>query len=255
MKFRESKTFLTMHKRLETAISDYSMINEGDHVVAALSGGKDSSMLLRLMARDKIMLRSKFRLSACFIRQGFKNDDEKENYLRELCRRNGVEMHVTQRNLEKDLRESSESRNICYTCSRFRRMELFKIAEKIGAKVIAFGHHRDDFIQTLLMNIFLSSQIGSMNPNNPFFGGKMRLIRPMVYIHEFQIRKEANDTGLKTFENDCKYSEKNNREWVKDLLKELYQKDPAIKKSLFRSLFTYDPDYLLKKPSKDSVIK
>ena len=255
MKIRESRTFLNMHKRLELAIKDYNMVREGEKVLVALSGGKDSSMLFRLMARDKVKVREKFSVEACFVRQGFENDDEKEAYLRKLCDDLEIKMHVAERSLEKDLTESSESRNPCYTCSRFRRMELFRVAEKIGSTVVAFGHHRDDFIQTLLMNMFLSSQIGSMNPSNPFFGGKMRLIRPMVYIHEYQIRKEARDTGLKTFENDCKHGEKNNREWVKELLKELYKKDPAIKKSLFRSLFTYDPDYLLKKPSKDSVIK
>lgn len=255
MRERESKTFLNMHKRIELAIADYDMIKEGDKILVALSGGKDSSMLLRLMARRKIKVQEKFSVEACFVRQGFANDDEKENYLRQLCDNLEIKMHVAERSLEKDLNESTESRNPCYTCSRFRRMELFKVAEKADAEVVAFGHHRDDFIQTLLMNMFLSSQIGSMNPNNPFFGGKMRLIRPMVYIHEYQIRKEAKETGLQTFENDCKYGEKNNREWVKDLLGDLYKKDPAIKKSLFRSLFTYDPDYLLKKPSKNSVIK
>lgn len=255
MREKESKTFLNMHKRLELAIADYDMIKEGDKILVALSGGKDSSMLLKLMARKKIKVKENFSVEACFVKQGFVNDDEKETYLRELCNENEINFHVVERSLEKDLNESPESKNACYTCSRFRRMELFRVAEKAGAKVVAFGHHRDDFIQTLLMNMFLSSQIGSMNPNNPFFGGKMRLIRPMVYIHEYQVRKEAKDTNLKTFENDCKYGEKNNREWVKELLSDLYQKDPAIKKSLFRSLFSYDPDYLLKKPSKNSVIK
>jgi len=255
MKWKESKTFLTMHKRLENAILDYGMVKEGDHIVVALSGGKDSSMLLRLMARKKIIIRENYKLSACFVRQGFENDDEKEEYLREFCKDLEVDLYVVERSLEKDLTESSQSRNKCYTCSRFRRMELFRLAQEIGAKVVAFGHHRDDFIQTLLMNMFLSSQIGSMKPNNPFFGGKMRLIRPMLYIHEYQIKKEAKETQLKTFDSGCKYSQHNNREWVKDLLKDLYKRDPAIKKSLFRSLFTYDTDYLLKKPSKDSVIK
>lgn len=255
MKLRESKTFLTMHKRLENAILDYGMIKDGDHIVVALSGGKDSSMLLRLMARKKIIIRENYKLSAGFIRQGFENDDEKENYLRQLCKDLKVDLHVVERSLEKDLKESPESKNACYTCSRFRRMELFRLAEKIGAKVVAFGHHRDDFIQTLLMNMFFSSQIGSMNPNNPFFGGKMRLIRPMLYIHEYQIRKEANETEIKSFDSGCEYSKHNNREWVKDLLKDLYKRDSGIKKSLFRSLFSCDPDYLLKKPSKNSVIK
>jgi len=255
MRIKESKIFLNMHKRLENAINDYGMIDDGDHIVVALSGGKDSSMLLRLMSRKKIMVKENFKLSACFIRQGFHNDGEKEEYLKEICEDHGVEFHVVERSLEKDLLESKESKSVCYTCSRFRRMELFRLAEKIGAKTLAFGHHRDDFIQTLLMNMFLSSQIGSMKPNNPFFGGKMKLIRPMVYIHEYQVRKEANETGIRSFDSGCEHSQHNNREWVKELLKDLYKRDPAIKKSLFRSLFSCDTDYLLKKPSSSSVIK
>ena len=133
----ESKCFLSMHKLLETAISDYQMIDPGDHVLVGLSGGKDSSMLLRLLARKKIQTTNEFKLSAVFVKMGFKNDDEISDYLRKFCDDLGVKYFEIEKSLEKVL--SAEKKQPCYLCSRTRRLALFDLADEIGANVIAFG--------------------------------------------------------------------------------------------------------------------
>ncbi len=253
-RFSESRNYLNMHKRLETAMSDYRMINEGDHLLVGMSGGKDSSVMLKLLTRKKVEIKAGFKISACFVRQGFVNDESIECYLRDFCSKLGVPFYVIDSDVQKLLKEKGRSKP-CYTCSRNRRMELLKFAGSIKANVIAFGHHRDDLIETLMMNIIFSNNIGTIPPNSDFFNGEFRIIRPMVYIHEHQIKKEVADSGIKSFLSGCPYEGNTERDYVKKLLKSIYSHRKGAKKSIFRSMFNYDPEYLLKPPSKESMTK
>ncbi len=251
----ETKRFLTMHKRLELAIIDYDMIPKGSHVMVALSGGKDSSMLLKLLARPKVLSHNDFTLSAVFVRQGFSFDNQREAFVRTLCESLSVPLYVEHNELSAEIKRLGASRKPCYICSRSRRLSLFKVAEQHGATIIALGHHRDDFVETLLMNIFYSSQIGTMKPNNPFFGGAFHIIRPMLYIHEYMIRQEAREAGIPEFETGCGFEHSGERAHVKKIISEMLQHYPKARISMFRALFSVEDDYLLKPPSHDSVIK
>jgi tRNA 2-thiocytidine biosynthesis protein TtcA len=253
-KNRESKNYLNMHKRFETAILDYSMIEEGDHVLAGLSGGKDSTVMLKLLARKKVELKAKYTLSAAFLRQGFPNDDDIEAYLRNFCDDLGVALYIRSSNVPEILDESSKVKP-CYACSRNRRLKLLKLAGEIGANVISFGHHRDDMIETLLMNMIYSNNLGTIGPNTPFFKGEFRIIRPMMYIHEHQIKKEVSDSGINAFSTGCPHEGNTERDYVKGLIKEICSHRKGAKISIFRSMFSYDPDYLLKPPSKESMAR
>ena len=201
---KETKCFLNMHKLLEAAIADYGMINPGDHVIVGLSGGKDSSMLLRLLARKKVRTTNDFRISAAFIKMGFSNEENVCAALKRMC----GELEVPFFTIQKSLTElmEREKKQACYLCSRTRRLAIFDLADEIGANVIAFGHHRDDFVQTFMMNLFCNGSIEAMKPNNPFFDGKYRVIRPMVYIRESSIAAEAQNTGLSPLDAGCSFA-------------------------------------------------
>ncbi len=250
----ETKNYLNMHKRLETAIIDYDMIQDGDHILAGLSGGKDSTVMLKLLARKKVDLKSDFKLSSCFIKQGFDNDDEIVSYLEGFCSDLKIPFYVVESNIRKTIEKETKVKP-CYTCSRNRRIEMFKFAGKIGANAIAYAHHRDDLIETLLMNIIFSSQIGTIAPNTVFFKGEYKLIRPMVYIHEYQVKKEVADSSIRHFSSGCPFEGNTERDYIKSLIKDICRHRKGAKRSIFRSMFSYDPDYLLKKPSKDGVLK
>lgn len=248
-KIKESKRFLSMHKLLESAISDYQMINPGDSVIVGLSGGKDSSMLLKLLARKKISTTNDFRISAVFIKMGFEGEDEISEYLRRFCAENGVEFFEITKSLEQIM--SQEKKQPCYLCSRTRRLALFDLADEIKANVIAFGHHRDDFVQTFMMNLFFNGTIEAMKPNNPFFGGKYRIIRPMVYIKESSIAAEVSESGIKIFDSHCPFGHISERSYIRETLKEIYSHNKIVKNNIFKALFTPKTDFLLKKPSRD----
>ena len=245
----ESKRFLSMHKLLETAIFDYQMICPGDHVLVGLSGGKDSSMLLKLLSRKKIQTTNDFKLSAVFVKMGFKNDDEISDYLRRFSEENGVKYFEIEKSLEKIM--ASEKKQACYLCSRTRRLALFDLADEIGANTIAFGHHRDDFVQTFLMNLFFNGSLEAMKPVNPFFKGKYRIIRPMLYIKESSVKAEVENSGIKIFDSGCPFGKVSERAFMRSFLEEIYKHDSMAKNNIFKALYNQKPDFLLKKPSKD----
>lgn len=250
---KESKLFLNLHKRLEIAVKDYSMIKEGDHVLAALSGGKDSSLLVKLLARKKILTTNNFSLSAVFVSNGKSVDRKKEKYLSAYCEEIEVPFSTVFVDFENIL-EKTKGSSPCYLCSRKRRMAIFQHAENISSEVISFGHHRDDFIETFMMNLIYGSYAGTMKPFQTYFKGKFRVIRPMVYIHEKSIKKESSK--IPVIFSDCEYEKDNKREYVRDLLKSIYKNEPGAQRSLFRSLFSVPhAEYFLKEPSLKSVIK
>lgn len=249
---KEGKAFLNLHKRLETAIKDYDMIHPGDHVLVGASGGKDSSILLALLAREKVETTNDYKLSAIFVHLGFEGDDEKEAYLKEYAATLNVPFYAVKEPIH-DFWGSSKKKP-CYVCSRHRRLVIFKHAKAIGANVIAFGHHRDDFMETYLLNILYSGCTETIRPNNPFFGGEFRVIRPMLYIDEKALEAEARRRGIRTFPSGCPYATSSERQFVKDLIAEAFRRHRQVRKSLFRAMFTVHSDYLLKPPSRSSVL-
>ena len=244
---KESKCFLSMHKLLETAIADYQMINPGDRILIGLSGGKDSSMLLKLLARKKIRTTNDFKLFSVFVKMGFPKDDEISEYLRKFSAENGVEYFEITKSLEKIM--ASEKKQACYLCSRTRRLSLFDLADETGANVIAFGHHRDDFVQTFMMNLLFNGILEAMKPNNPFFKGKYRVIRPMVYIKESSVKAEIENSGIQVFDSGCPFGHVSQRAFIRSFLDDLYKRDKTIKNNIFKALYNQKPDFLLKEPS------
>ncbi len=245
-KIKETKAFLTMHKLLEYAILDYEMIQEGDKIVVAMSGGKDSSILLRFLARKKIFVTNDYEIYAVFVKQGFSNDDEKIEFLTKYCQDLEVPFKIIEEPLEQYTKTRKEKP--CYICSRTRRMAIFNFADEINASKVALGHHKDDFIETFILNLFYSHEISTMKPFNPFFGGKKYLIRPMVYIDEKAIITETKE--IPSFSSGCPFDKISQRLFVKEMLDKFYKQHKLAKKNIFRALYTPNNEYLLKKPSK-----
>ncbi len=251
LRFSEPKHFLNMHKKLEFAIKDYNMIEENDHVLAAMSGGKDSTVMLKLLARKKVMTTNNFKLSALFVRQGFDNDDKKIEFLGNYCENLKVPFFVTDALVSEAFETRKEGP--CYICSRMRRLAIFNFADTLGIRVISFGHHKDDFIETFFMNILQNGDVSTIKPNNLFFEGKYRVIRPMLYIDEQKIINEAKD--LPKFSSGCPYECNSERSVVKKLLKELYAKNRQTRSNIFRSMFSVKEEYMLKEPSCLSILR
>jgi tRNA 2-thiocytidine biosynthesis protein TtcA len=139
-------------------------------------------------------------------------------------------------------------KNPCFLCSRLRRKRIFEIAAERGCNKIAFAHHRDDIIETLLINMFYAREISTMVPNQSIFAGKLHIIRPLAYIREVLVKKYAVERRFPAIENRCPTSKTSRRLYIKNLLNELEKENKDIRHNIFKSLHHVKQDYLLSKP-------
>lgn len=248
-KEKNTKLFLHLKKWMEKAVLDYAMIEEGDRLLIGVSGGADSYALLDLLDSQMIFI-PRFSFIAVNLDMGFDPDfiayREMEKYFRE---------HQYPYVMEKtDIGTVSHSdfnrKNPCFLCSRLRRKRIFEIADEKGCNKIAFAHHRDDMIETLLINMFYGREISTMMPNQSLFSGKLHIIRPLIYLREELIKKYSRERQFPTVKNECPSSENSKRTYVKKLLTALERDNPDIRHNIFKAMSHVKPDYLPSWPKK-----
>ncbi|MCL2669209.1 MAG: tRNA 2-thiocytidine(32) synthetase TtcA [Syntrophaceae bacterium] len=240
---KRTKLFLHLKKWLEKAVMDFGMIAAGDRVLVGVSGGKDSMVLLDLLNTPMLYIPS-FSLLAVHVDHGFDSTyagyDRLERYLRE--REYDYVMEKTDIGI---LAHSPVNRkNPCFLCSRLRRKRIFEIAAERGCNKIAFAHHKDDIIETLLINLFYGREISTMMPIQPLFAGRLHLIRPLAYVGEALVKKYAAEREFLVIENGCPTSGTSRRRYVKDLLSRLEKENPLIRENIWRAMAHVKPDYL-----------
>lgn len=136
-------------------------------------------------------------------------------------------------------------KNPCFLCSRLRRKRIFEIADAEGCNKIAFAHHRDDIIETLLINMFYGREISTMMPNQSIFGGKLHIIRPLVYLSEALVKKYSRERRFPVLKNDCPTSKTSKRVYIKNLLNKLERDNKEIRDNIYKAMSHVKPDYLL----------
>ncbi|MFA5320400.1 MAG: ATP-binding protein, partial [Candidatus Omnitrophota bacterium] len=154
-----------LSKKIGKAITDYGMLADGDRVAVAVSGGKDSLSLLRILRERQKFVPIKYEIVAVYVDLGFGgvNPEKLERYLR----KSGMELHIE----KSDVLRSTDHRKInCFWCSWNRRKALFEAADRLGCSKVAFGHHKDDIIQTILLNLFFHGEVSAMCPKQELFG-------------------------------------------------------------------------------------
>ena len=230
---------------MELAISDFNMIQPGDRILLGISGGVDSFVLLKMLTGRKVFVTSDFSVIAVHIDLGFTAPDYShleiiEAYLRE----NNYQYHIEKTEIGLYAHSEKNKKNPCFTCSRWRRKRMLELANEFGCNKIALGHHKDDVIETLLINIFFSREISTMMPNQELFKGKFHIIRPFVYIWEHKLKEYGKRNNMPSFENPCPSSNKTRRALVKNLLDDLNKTNKLVKENIFKSLRHVKHDYL-----------
>lgn len=232
-----------VNRRIGQAMHDYSMLADNDRVLVAVSGGIDSLLLTWLLHHWQRKAPIGYSLQCVHVDMGIWNEAMKipdpVGRIREQIEKIGMSLHV-ERSLP--LREAERS---CFTCSKLRRKQLFDLASRFKCNKIAFGHHKDDLLETLCLNMFYSGNISTMVPKQELFGGKLSVIRPMAYIEKEEVEKMARAVGLTAVANLCPLAGDTRREEVKEMLQELYKKIPGAKASLFAAMGNVRQGYLL----------
>ncbi len=227
-------------KGVGKAMVDYKMLAEGDKIAVAISGGKDSLTLLHLLLARQAFVPIKYSLTAIHVDFGYPKSISKklEKYFQKL--------KVDYRIIKSDiLKKTPKSKINCFWCSWNRRKELFIAADKLGCTKIALGHHLDDIVETILLNLFFRGEFSSMVPKQELFSGKITLIRPLAYVEEETIKDFAKKIKFKIDPCVCPQALVSNRKKIGLMISKLKKICPDIKKNIFRSSKRVKLDYLL----------
>jgi len=236
----------SLYRNVGLAIEHYNMINNGDRVMVALSGGKDSFTLLDSLVRLKSLAPVDFSIFVCIVHPGFPGFfvGEIEQWLKD----NKFDYHIEQSNIyETVFNDPEKSKDGCFYCARQRRSVLYRLADVNGCQKIALGHHSDDFIETVLLSMMYNGKIETMLPIFEAGSGKFRIIRPLMYVSEETTFKYAAEKGFPITCCGCPLCKTGTlrRSKVKKMLSEFSANDPKIKETIFRSLSNYNAEYML----------
>jgi len=243
-KGKNTKLFLHLKKWLEKAVLDYQMIEEGDRLLIGVSGGADSFTLLDLLDSPMVFA-PKFSFIAVNIDMGFDPDYVAYIQLEKYLRENNYHYIMEKTDIGLLTHSDYNKKNPCFLCSRLRRKRIFEIAAAEGCNKIAFAHHRDDIIETLLINMFYGREISTMMPKQSIFDGKLHIIRPLAYLKEELVKKYSRERQFPAAKNDCPTSLSSKRVYIKNLLNELERDNKAIRENIYKAMSHVKPDYLL----------
>lgn len=227
-------------KRMGRAITDYDMLSDGDKIAVAVSGGKDSLTLLRVLNDRRTFVPIKYELLAVHIDMGYPCQHPK--ILAEYFKKIGVNYHIEKIDILKGKARKDIS---CFWCAWNRRKALFEAANRFGYNKVALGHHHDDIVETILLNLFFQGEISAMAPKQELFNGKITLIRPLAYVEEDMIRRFAKHLDFPHHKCACPNSLTSKRTKIENIIRDLEKICPEVKKNIFRSVKRIKKDYLL----------
>jgi len=245
VEFEENKLLKKLCRLVGTAINDFNMIEDGDKVMVCVSGGKDSYAMLDILLKLRERAPIEFSLVAVNLDQkqpGFP-EDILPNYLNQLQ----VPFHIEEQDTYSIVkRVIPDGKTTCGLCSRLRRGILYRVADELGATKIALGHHREDILETFLLNMFYGGQLKSMPPKLQSDDGRHIVIRPLAYVPEKYLEKYAVDQNFPIIPcNLCGSQPNLQRNAMKELLKQWGKTNPGRVESIFRALTHVVPSHLM----------
>jgi tRNA 2-thiocytidine biosynthesis protein TtcA len=243
--FEENKLEKKLCRLVGQAIGDFGMIEDGDKVMVCVSGGKDSYAMLDILLKLRERAPINFEVVAVNLDQKQPNFPAEilPNYLKGL----GVQYHIEEQDTYSIVkRVIPEGKTTCGLCSRLRRGILYRVADELGATKIALGHHRDDILETLMLNMFFAGKLKGMPPKLRSDDGKHIVIRPMAYVPEKLLERYAADMNFPIIPCDLCGSQPNlQRQTMKQMLRDWEKQFPGRVENLFRSMHHIVPSHLM----------
>ncbi len=233
-------------KKTTRAITDFNLIEDGDRVMVGLSGGKDSWALIQVL--DVLRQRAPIRFSIVAINVDSGYEGYQHRAVADACAARGWEFHSEHTSIGRFIDETLDAdQTPCSLCARLRRGVLYRLAAQVGATKIALGHHLDDFVETLLLNLFFSGALKAMPARLVSDNRQHVVIRPLVYVTEAEARAYAKECDLPIIGCCCPACGDLSlqRQRIKRLILELEREHPNIKGSMIKALANVMPRHLL----------
>ena len=239
------KLRIRLTKRFHKACADYGLIADGDHILVGLSGGKDSLALVELLGKRAQVYVPRFKVTAVHVRVKERDYHSDLSYLEDFCAR--VRVPFVVRDTEIIEKQETKEKHPCFLCSWYRRKALFDVAQELGCNKIAFGHHKDDLVETLLMNLIFQGSVATIPPLLQMEKMPIEMIRPLCLIEERDIQQYAELSGYEKQVKLCPLEKESNRAEVKQLLTQLEALNPNVRDSIWGAMENIKSDYLPKK--------
>ena len=223
------------------AVQKYNMIRNGEKVLAAVSGGKDSLIMLEALSGFQKFGIINFHLEAIHVDVEDVSYAVDRNFLHQYCRQLAIPLHI------KTIAAGLEQRGKkapCFVCSWHRRKTLFSFAKENGFEKLALGHHMDDAVETLLINMAYHGHISSLPGKLKMFDGLLSLIRPLILLRDKDMRDFARIRQLPELTSECPYADTTHRTVARNLLAQMNSLHPKAVENLFHSLQNIDNEYL-----------
>src|SRR5215218_9020282 len=232
-------------KKVTKAITEYKLIEDGDRVMVGLSGGKDSWALINILDVLRKRAPISFSLVAVTVDSGY--DGYRHDLITSTCEQRGWECRIVHTEIGEVMDDLLNGATPCSLCARLRRGVLYRLATEVGATKIALGHHLDDFIETLLINLFFAGATKAMPARLISDDGRHVVVRPFVYVSEEEARQYVKEVGLPVIGCCCPACGDLSlqRQRMKRLLMQLEREHPGVKASLLKALGNVMPRHML----------
>lgn len=226
----------TIWSPIGRAMHDYNMIEEGDRIAVGLSGGKDSLTTLNAIYRVKQITQLNFEIIPIHIHPD--TDRESYEHIKEYCEKLGLTLQIEHTNLSDMLFGENKVKNPCFLCGRIRRGILYRMMREQNINKLALGHHKDDIIETFLMNILYQGNRNIMRPSYISEEHGVKIIRPLTYVEEKNIISYARKLSLPIMKSKCPYetSEDSKRLKIKNMIKEFSLENNDIRSVIMNSI-------------------
>lgn len=216
------------------AVDDYNMIEDGDHIAIGISGGKDSLTLLYALHGLRRFYPNHFDLTAITVDLGFPGFDLTP--VKDLCASLEIPYVVVPTQIGEILFEARKETNPCSLCAKMRKGAFNNKAQELGCNKVAYAHHKDDVVETMLLSLIFEGRFYSFSPNTYLDRMNLRVIRPLMYVEEKDIVGFKNRYQLPVCKNPCPVDGATKREYAKNLVKQLDREHPGAKERMFTAI-------------------
>ena len=223
-----------MKRLMGKAISNFQMIGDGDRILVAVSGGQDSLSLLWLLRERLKRIPINYSLIAVHVDLGFEQGTAKN--MKAFFRGNGFDNRIIKSRFGPRAHGKENRENPCFLCSRLRRKLIFEKAAELECNKIAFGHQKDDFIETFFLNLFFAGSLDTIQPMQELFNGRLSIIRPFCLLNKDIIKRYADQMGFPEIDSGCPTARSSKRVQIRSLLLGLYQTNRKIRGNIFNAV-------------------